>query len=114
MSREQLEVIGVDYQEGLERFLGKDELYQRFLKRFSEDKSYSILVESYEANDYEAMFKAVHTLKGVSGNLAIKPLYEKSSALVETLRNKQYDNIDSLFEDVRNQYNEVLNVLAIL
>ena len=60
---------GCDTQTALERFLGKEELYLKFIRKFLDDKSFNDLKSFISESDYENALKSVHSLKGVSGNL---------------------------------------------
>ena len=40
---------GVDYNTALERFMGKDDLYERFLVKFLDDENFSKLGENIKA-----------------------------------------------------------------
>lgn len=81
-----LQAIGVDEREVMARFMNNEGLYCRILKKFMEDKSYGELKTSWEDGDYEAAFRAAHTLKGVSANLGLGAIREISSAITEQLR----------------------------
>jgi len=89
MNADTLRAAGVDYDEGLKRMCGSEALYQKFLNKFLEDKSIEQLRENISKGDIEGAFHAVHALKGLSGNLSLKPLYEKSCILCEKLREGQ-------------------------
>ena len=38
--KEQLQTVGVNYDEVLKRFMGKEDFYLRMLKKFLDDKNY--------------------------------------------------------------------------
>lgn len=93
MTELQLEALsdcGFDLEEARGRFLNNDALLEKFLKKFvNDDSSYGDLRAAMEQGDAAAAFAAAHTLKGVSGNLALHGLYERTCKLVETLRGKE-------------------------
>ena len=89
-----LEESGADVQSTLRRFMGKEELYLKFLKKFPEDQNYQKLGESLEAGNYEEAFRNAHTLKGVAANLGLVPVQTVVSGLVEELRNKSAEEVD--------------------
>jgi HPt (histidine-containing phosphotransfer) domain-containing protein len=92
MNEKILEQYGISFQEGLDRFCGDNELYERMLHLFLEDQSYNKCKEAFAKKDYHELFEAAHEMKGVSGNLDLKNLYEASCELVELLRNGEYDS----------------------
>ena len=81
------ETVGGDYQNVLER-LGDMETIEIFVLRFSDDFSYSQLLQYLQKNDLKHAFCAAHTLKGVSQNLGFSRLGDCASTLCEVLRKK--------------------------
>lgn len=89
MEQSQLDMLeqkGFDVNGCLKRFLNNAGLYEKCLKKFLEDDSYHSLVEAYEAGNCQEAFKAAHTLKGLTSNLGIDPLYHILQPMVEKLR----------------------------
>ncbi len=97
MDNEQIRRIliaaGIDYDSALRRMMGKESLYYRFLKKFLEDESYSLLQEALREKRWEDAFCAAHTLKGLTGNLGLTQLYEAIGVLVEKLRHPAQKDI---------------------
>lgn len=83
---------GVD--DAISRFMGNKALYQKFLIKFKDDHSYEAIVESIDKKDYKEAFNGAHTLKGVSANLGLDPIYKGASGLTELLRGKRPQEID--------------------
>ena len=77
---------GIDYDSGLRRMMNKTALYYRFLNKFLEDESYKLLIEASEENNAETVFRAAHTLKGVTANLGLERLCQNASSIVEKVR----------------------------
>ena len=79
LRKETLTAAGIDVDNALERFMGKDDFLERMLKKFAADVNYQRLVEAVERQDAEAALQASHTLKGMCGNLSIargRPRYD--------------------------------------
>lgn len=94
--KEQLIENGVDIKNALRHFMGKEAMYEKYLiKFFQEDPNYEKLLTSLEIQDYAEAFRCVHTLKGVSINLGLIPLYQVLSELTEELRGKTAEEIDA-------------------
>lgn len=93
--RQQLEENGADVQATLNRFMGNDAIYQKFLGKFPNDPNYENLGTNIESGNYEEAYKCAHALKGVVGNLGLTPIYEAVSTLVEELRNKANADVDA-------------------
>lgn len=95
--------IGGDYEEVLGR-LRSERLIQKFVLKFLNDPSYSLLVETMAAQQYDEAFRAAHTIKGVCQNLAFTTLYQSSSALSEALRNSFTPEAPALARQVGADY----------
>lgn len=106
--KELYDTIGADYEEIMGR-LRKEERIQKFLLKFLDDKSFELLTEALEKGNMEEAFRAAHTLKGVSQNLSLAPLYEASSHLSDRLKVNQEDGTDlaPMLEAVKRQYEMV-------
>lgn len=101
----------VDYEAGLRRFGNNQKLFERFLFGFLTDPTYAQLEQAMAQQDCAAAFTTAHTLKGVSGNLSLQPLYEACVPLVETLRNKDFAPAPALFAAVTKEYDAVVALL---
>ena len=56
---------------------------------FLTDEKFSQLDLYYKSKNYDHLFEAAHSLKGVSGNLGLTPFYHAICNFVEVLRNKK-------------------------
>jgi HPt (histidine-containing phosphotransfer) domain-containing protein len=111
MTREYLMSLGIDYDDAMNRFMGNSELFENFLKSFKDDTSYAQLVKALEAKDVDAAFNAAHSLKGLSGNLSMKDLYNHVCVLVEELRAKDMSNVDHSLPPITASYNKLIEGL---
>ena len=106
--------LEIDYTNMISKFGNNEMLYNRFLKKFLEDKTYSELEIAMEKENYNDIEKTAHTLKGVSANLGITRLYKLSDELVKLVRTKQYENLTKTYEKLREEYKitkEMINEL---
>ena len=85
---------GADVDGTLHRFMGNAGLFLKFLGKFKDDKNFVLLRESIEKKDYEEVFRAAHTLKGVSANLGLNPICDAASRLTELVRGKTAEEVD--------------------
>ena len=69
MDKEKLKAYGVDYENAVKRFAGNEALYERFLKKLTEDDHLAIGEQAMKEERYEDVLEAVHALKGVAGTL---------------------------------------------
>ena len=103
---------GVDMKKTMERFVGDEDLYAECLTKFLSDSSWPLLKNAYEHKEYKEMFEYAHTLKGVTGNLGLTPLYNAVSDMVGALRFEQYEKVDGLYELVEAELSRLLRVLG--
>lgn len=79
------EEIGVDFNDVL-ALLRKEERVKLYLAQTMDDPAFSALDDAMAHSDYEAAFRAAHTIKGMGMNLMLKPMTETAVELVECLR----------------------------
>ena len=106
-----LEACGVDLNTTMERFMGKEELLFKFLKKFLNDESFNNLVKCMDEKEFEAAFSHAHTLKGVAANLGLGNLSNSTSALVEKLRAKDYTDYEGMVEEIKKDYRESVEMI---
>ncbi|MEG1850081.1 MAG: Hpt domain-containing protein, partial [Oscillospiraceae bacterium] len=83
-----LRLYGADMDGAMSRFLDDIDLYKTCFTVFLADESFPKLGEALAAMDYEAAFEYAHTLKGVTGNMGLTPLYQVLCHLVAMLRSR--------------------------
>ena len=98
--------LGGDYAQ-VEKRLPGIHLIRRFIAIFLDDGSYPELCRAMEQGQTEEVFRAAHTLKGVSANLGFDRLTASSGELTELLRGRT-DGIPTetvpLLDMVRQDY----------
>lgn len=105
--KKQLEEGGADVDITLKRFMGNEAIYMKFILKFLDDKNYDMIMDSLAKKDYAGAFAGAHSLKGVSGNLGLTPVYEASSSITELLRDKQDEEVDTTkLNEAREQLEE--------
>ena len=81
-----------------------DLFIEKMLTKFIDNNAYEQLISCYEKKDYRSLFAAAHTYKGVTGNLALTPLYEIASYITEATRNSDDVNLDDKIQELKDQY----------
>jgi len=104
--------MGGDY-EGVLGRLRSERLIEKFALKFLDDKCYDELCTAMEAQDAETAFRAAHTLKGVGLNLGFTALGDSSSRLTESVRNGWSAEAPALMEEVRGDYQRVMEALRV-
>ena len=83
----ELKAMGLDVDEGLDRVMGDEDLYTMMLGMFVDSvRDNAIEASDFDKADLDGLIKRVHTLKGVTGNLAITPLFEGYNQALVLLR----------------------------
>ena len=111
MDKEMLIAAGIDYDNALRRFAGKEVLYEKYLVKFKEDNHLELALEAREKENYEEMLKPIHTMKGVVGTLGMTALFQSCAAVVNAIRAEELDNMDELIETVKTEYAKMTAIL---
>ncbi|MDO5321948.1 MAG: Hpt domain-containing protein [Bacteroidia bacterium] len=99
-----------DFQEACKRLLN-EKMVANFVLKFPTDPSMQQLRDAVAASDIESSFRAIHTLKSVSGVLSLTQLYKVAWDLTEQLRPRLDQADQGLLELVEKEY--ALTVAAI-
>jgi len=84
---EELKELGVDVDEGLGRVMGDSSLYEMMLGMFVDSvRDNPVEPADYDGAGLDELIKRVHMLKGVTGNLAITPLFNGYNRSLVLLR----------------------------
>lgn len=114
--KEKLMTVGVEYDEVLKRFMGKEDFYLRMLKKFLNDQNYSGLKQAIEDKNWKDAFVYAHTVKGLCGNLGLGGILDYVSPLTEELRSEPYDE-ESIMHHMRHvakAYDKTVEVIQAL
>ncbi len=109
--KELYESFGGDYNRAVQTMMN-DACVTRMLSKFVANNSYSDMINAYKEGNLRTVFEAAHSLKGVSGNLALTPLYEKASVICEKTRNLKENesvNLDIEIKDFEETYNSIVS-----
>lgn len=103
---------GINYKDALDRFDGDEEFLCVFMDKFKSDVSFSNLTEALKRNDMEEMYRAVHTLKGISSQIGLTALFEVSSEMCLKYRNGDMEGFTRDYESVKSVYYKTLEALG--
>ena len=110
----QLANYGMDLSETVARFGGNETVMLHFLKNFPEDQTIITLREAMASGSRDTLKMAVHSLKGLSGNLGLTPLFEAASVMMNTLRANESADVQMQYKALENAYQATLDMLATL
>lgn len=107
---------GVNVEEGVARFMGREVMYVKFLKKFFEDGVFAETVAAYKRGDLDGVFAGVHTLKGTAGNMSLTPIYRLSCDITEEIRNDRSSAAAELIKDhmelMKQKYDEIRSIVS--
>lgn len=106
--KKRMEDNGADVNTTVKRFMGKEELYMKFIMKFQDDRNLEILQDNLGKKDYEEVFNNAHSIKGVTSNLGLNPIWESAAAICDLLRGKQPEEVDA--EKLQEQVKELTEV----
>ncbi len=97
----ELKDLGVNVDEGLERVMEDEPLYETMLGMFI-DKADSnpLKTEDFDAESLDELIGRVHMLKGLTGNLAMTPLYEGYMKVLDLLRTNRAKEASEEYERI--------------
>ncbi|MCR5715637.1 MAG: Hpt domain-containing protein [Lachnospiraceae bacterium] len=110
MDKERLAKAGIDLQDMEERFEGHDDIFEKYLWRFKDDKHMQGVREGLAAEDYDKILEEAHAMKGLSGTLCMQQLYLDSSDVVLAVRNAEYDKVSGLIHKMEDSYEKIMNL----
>ncbi len=102
---------GVNWDDVKERFMGNEDLVEKFMLKFLNDASFDALTKGLEVKDPEAAFKGCHALKGVTGNLSMDGMRPDVLELTEILRAGSLEGADELYAKIKASYDELIAIL---
>lgn len=96
----ELRELGVDVEDALQRFMGNEGLFNRMIKKLPPAVKDLQVIQYLEAGDYETALNNAHTLKGVTGNLSITPLFNAYNEAVNLLRTDKPEEAKEKVEEI--------------
>ena len=111
--KELYESFGGNYSFAIQMMMN-DQFIKRMLTKFVQNNSFKDVVDSYEAKNIRGVFDASHSLKGVCGNLALTPLYEKAVVICEKTRlvhENDFIELDLEINELKEAYDLVITSL---
>ena len=113
---EELAALGVDVEDGLNRVMGDSELYESMLTMFIDAvESNPVSTQDFAApagDELQQLIDRVHMLKGVTGNLAIAPLFLTYTEILGLLRGGKVQEAQARFEEMLPTQKVILECIA--
>ena len=96
----ELEGLGADVQDGMNRFMNNVALYEKMLKKFPAAAEKLPVHSCFAAGDLETALANAHTLKGMTGNLSLTPLFRAYTNIVSLLRESRPQEAQTILESI--------------
>lgn len=102
-----------DLSRAVERFLNNDAFYERCFTKYLADTSFKSLGEALKTNNVADIFNHAHTLKGVTANMGITPVYDEVCIIVEAVRDSSIvpEGLDVHYQNIMG-YHEKLQKMV--
>lgn len=110
-TRHELKKAGIDWNAGVEFFVGDETLYIAFLKKVPDDQSYEKISDSIKKNKREDALEAAIDLKLIVETLALTTLSESIEGLIKALRKQKDTEVHKQLEYFRINYDSVIRVI---
>ena len=82
------------------RFMNNEKIYVKMLSKFPAHAEKLPVMPYLEAGDYSTAVENAHTLKGLTGNLSLTPLYEAYDEIVKALRANEPEKAQARLTEV--------------
>lgn len=111
MDRSRLQAAGIDYDTALARFVGKSDIYEKYLVKFLDDTHVADAKQAFEQENYKEMLEQTHALKGLAGTLGMTELYQVSSDIVNVLRSDKIDGLGDKLYSMKEIHERLCEVI---
>lgn len=102
--------FGGDF-EGVLGRLRREQIVQKFVFKFLDDKSFQLFETSMDQKDYEEALRAVHTLKGIAQNLSFTQLFESSQKITLALKENDVNTAIEMMPQLSKDYHAIIDVV---
>lgn len=111
MDENRLRAAGINYDAALARFVGKRDIYERYLIKFLDDAHVKGAETAFDQKDYQEMLEQTHALKGLAGTLGLTNLYDISAEIVRNLRDEQFDGLKEKMIRLKAEWENIREVI---
>ena len=109
--KQQLLDAGTNVDKALDRFMGSEALYDKFLLKFIQDTCYRQLEHCLKTGNTSEAFMQAHTMKGIAGNLEFESLLEVLEPMTEQLRKGDMTMIEEEHQKLKLRYEKLYAVI---
>lgn len=102
---------GCDTEGALRRLCGDKELYYELINKYFGELDFAVLKGAAAAKDSKIVFESAHSIKGVTANLGITPIYIPICKITDIFRSGTCENVSELFDEIdkkKSEFNAIL------
>ena len=109
---QELEGLGVDVKEGLDRVMGDESLYVMMCGMFvSSVQSAPISLEEFDGGSLDGLIGKIHSLKGTTGNLSMEPLFTRYEKALTLLRANKPAEAKAVYQELLPIQDDILQCI---
>ncbi|MCI8748429.1 MAG: hypothetical protein HFH67_11310 [Lachnospiraceae bacterium] len=108
---DELKELGVDTDKALKSLAGKTSLYEKLVKKFPGMVNDYPVSPDFSDDEINDVIEKTHALKGVAGNLAITPLYNGYSDIVQFLREGKPEQAKEALKSLLPVQEDIVNCI---
>lgn len=103
-----------DLNRAMERFLNNEAFYERCFGKYLADNSFNALGEALKTDNATEIFNHAHTLKGVTANMGITPVYDEVCIIVEAVRDSSIvpEGLDVHYKNILDYYKRLQEMVG--
>lgn len=109
---DELKENGVDVTDGLNRLMNNAGIYERLLKKLPDSIKQQEVLPFIDAGDIDTATRNAHTIKGVTGNLSVTPLYTAYTEIVNDLRAGKVAEARALYVETVPVQEKLLEIIS--
>ena len=104
---EELEDLGAEVEDTLDRLMGDGEMYLEYLMQFPDNENIKKLRNAVDQRDADTAMKEVHTLKGVGLNLGFLPFVDAAMSMLLDFREGKEEEAFAQMDEVQEAFDKI-------
>lgn len=113
MCDQELILAGVDVKDMMARFMDNEKLAKMIVTKFIQDQTYHQLCQAIAEGDMKGAEFACHTLKGITGNLSLKKLFDLFQEQLRLFRAGEAERAVAMMIPIGQTYEDALSHLKL-
>ncbi len=107
---ENLREFGADVDEGIKRCLDDESFYIDLVQSVIPDTRFEELEQLIADGDLDKAFEVAHALKGMYGNMSLKPIYDPVCEITEHLRGREKIDYTPFINEAKAQKQKLTEI----